>query len=116
MTELIVERRALIESFANELPLLKEVIGIFLADCPGRLKALQNAVTARDSTQITHGSHAVRGSVCIFGAKAAVEAAQKLESMARQGKVDGLDEAYSELERELALVSFALEELAKGAS
>jgi len=112
MTEAAVERKALLESLDNDTELLKEVIGIFLADCPGKLEELRMAVTARNSSQIATVSHALRGSVGTFGAGAAVEAAQELESLGRQGKIEGLDEAFSVLERELALVTSALEQMA----
>jgi hypothetical protein len=45
--------------------------------------------------------------------KTAVEAAQKLESLGRQGEVEGVDEAFSVLEHEMVLVTSALQEIAK---
>lgn len=116
MTDLVVERKALLECLDNDPQLLKEVIGIFMADCPEKLAELRAAVTARNSNQIASGSHALRGSVSVFGAKTAVEAAQKLESLGRQGKVEDVDEAFSALERAIALVTSALEQIAKDAS
>ena len=50
-----------------------------------------------------------------FGAQKAVEVAQKLESMGRQGQLQGAAEAFSVLEREMALVTSALAEIAKEA-
>jgi HPt (histidine-containing phosphotransfer) domain-containing protein len=79
---------------SNDPQLLKEVIGIFFADCPEKLAELRTAVRARNSSQIASGSHALRGSVSTFGAKTAIEAAQKLESMGRQGQVKGVNEAF----------------------
>jgi two-component system sensor histidine kinase/response regulator len=114
MIDLVFERKALLESLDNDTQLLKEVIAVFLADCPGKLMELRTAVTARDSNQIASGSHALRGSVGTFGAKSAVEAAQNLEFMGRQGKVEGAEEAFSVLEREMALVTSALDQIAKG--
>ena len=115
MTKLVVERKALLESFENDTRLLEEVVGIFLADCPGMLALIQAGVAAREPNQVMNASHALKGSVSIFGAKSAVEAAQNLESMARQGKLEGVAEAFSVLEREIALVTSVLEEIAKGA-
>jgi len=50
-----------------------------------------------------------------LGAKSAADAAQHLVSMGREGKQEGLDEAFVLLEREMALVTSALEEIAKEA-
>jgi two-component system sensor histidine kinase/response regulator len=113
MIDMVVEREGLLESLDNNTQLLKEVIGVFLADCPGKLAELRTAVTTRNSNQIASGSHALRGSVGIFGATSAVQAAQNLEFMAAQGKVEGVGEAFFVLERELALVTSALDQIAK---
>jgi HPt (histidine-containing phosphotransfer) domain-containing protein len=115
MAELVVEEKALLETLENDAQLLKEVIGIFLEDSPGKLAELRTAVTARNSNQIAIGSHSLRGSISVFGCKAAVEAARNLESIGRQGKVECADEAFSVLEREMALVTLALHQISKNA-
>ena len=113
MTEPAMERKALLEYLDNDPKLLKEVVGIFLADCPGRIAELRTAVAAHDPNQIARASHALLGSVATFGAKTAVETARKLESIGRLGKVEGVDEVFYALEREFALVTSFLEKVAK---
>jgi len=113
MTPLVVERQTLLESMENDAEFLKTVIGIFLSDCPGMVAGIRTAVAARDPAQIMSTSHALKGSVSFFGAKSAVEAARILESMGKQEKLEGVDEALGVLEQEMALVSFALESIAK---
>jgi two-component system sensor histidine kinase/response regulator len=115
MTELVLERKVLLESMENDAEFLKTVIGIFLTDCPGMLAKIRAAVAARDPTQVMSAAHELKGSVNLFGAKAAVEAAGILESMGKQANLEGVEEALSVLEREMALVLFALEEIAKEA-
>jgi HPt (histidine-containing phosphotransfer) domain-containing protein len=115
MTRVVVEKTALLETLDNDPQLLREVIGIFLADCPGKLAELRAAITAGDPERIANSSHSLRGSVATFGAQKAVEVAQKLESMGRQGQLQGATEAFSVLEREMALVTSALAEIAKEA-
>lgn len=110
---MMIGEKALLESLDNDTQLLKEVIGVFLVNCPGRLKELKAAVTARNPDRIMSASHSLRGSVSTFGAEAAVEAARKLESMGQQGKVEGVDDAYAMLEHQLVLVRSALEEIVK---
>jgi HPt (histidine-containing phosphotransfer) domain-containing protein len=113
MTQLVVERKALLESMENDVEFLKTLIGIFLADCPRKLAAIRAGVVAHDPREVMKASHSLKGSVSVFGAKSAVDAAQKLESMGREGKQEGLGEAFALLEREMGLVTFALEEIAK---
>jgi HPt (histidine-containing phosphotransfer) domain-containing protein len=113
--ELFMIGSALLDSLGNDTQLLREVIGVFLADCPARLKELKAAITARNPEQIIRASHSLRGSASTFGAEAVVEAARQLESMGQQGKLEGVDDAFATLERELALVRKALEEIAKNA-
>jgi two-component system, sensor histidine kinase and response regulator len=113
MTQLIVERKALLESMENDVEFLKRLIGIFLADCPGKLAAIRAGVVAYDPHAVMEATHSLKGSVTVFGARSAVDAAQTLESMGREGKQEGLGEAFALLEREMALVTSALEEIAK---
>ena len=115
MTQLVVEKKALLESMENDGEFLKTLIGIFLADCPGKLAAIQAAVVAHDLREIMNTSHSLKGSVSVFGAKSAADAAQNLEDMGREGKHEGFGEAFALLKREMALVSFSLEEIAKEA-
>lgn len=115
MTEVIMREKALLESLDNDTRLLEEVIGVFLFECPGKLKELKAAVTARNPERIMNASHSLRGAVSTFGAEAAVEAARKLESMGRQGKVEEADDALAMLEHQLVLVRSALEEIARNA-
>jgi HPt (histidine-containing phosphotransfer) domain-containing protein len=109
MVKLVLEREALLETFENDVQLLAEIIRVFLEDTPGRLANLRAAVIGRDSNQIANGSHSLRGSLSMFGAKAAVEAVQRLEYMGRQREVEFVDEAFSAFEREMSLVTSALD-------
>jgi two-component system, sensor histidine kinase and response regulator len=111
----VVDKKALLDTLDNDAQLLKEVINLFLSDCPEKMAELRTAVGAHNSNQIAIVSHALRGSVSTFGAKNAVEAAQNLESMGRQGKVEGVEEAFSALEREISLVTSDLDQIAKDA-
>ena len=113
MTQLVVERKAVLESLENDTHLLKEIVGIFLADSAAMLLAVRTAVTAGAPIELMKAAHALKGSVSVFGAKAAIAAAQTLESMGRAGKTDGSIEALAVLEREMTLVILALQQIAQ---
>jgi len=112
MTQPVVEKKALLESLENDTEFLKTLIGIFLADCPMKLAAIRVGVVGRDPEKVMKASHSLRGAVSVFGAKSAVDAAQNLESMGREGKQEELGQAFALLEQEMALVTQALEAIA----
>jgi two-component system, sensor histidine kinase and response regulator len=116
MAQLVVERKALLEYLGDDTQLLQEVIGIFLADSPGMLAAIRSAVTAHSPIDIMKAAHALKGSLGVFGAENAVATAQKLESMGRDGNIDGSVDTLSILEREMLLVTSALDEIAKASA
>ena len=113
MTQPVVEKAALLESTENDAEFLKAVIQIFLNSCPGTLEEIRGGVAACDSTRVMSASHALRGSISFFGAKIAVEAVRALEFMGKQGNLEGANEALRVLEREIAVVMTALDEIAK---
>jgi HPt (histidine-containing phosphotransfer) domain-containing protein len=76
------------------------------------MSEIRVAVAARDAARVMSASHALKGSVSVFGVERAVEAARILESMGRKEELAGVNEALYGLEREMALVLFALEEIA----
>jgi HPt (histidine-containing phosphotransfer) domain-containing protein len=113
MIQPVVDRKTLLESVENDAEFLTTVIGIFLTECPEILAQIRSGAAACDPIQIMNASHALRGSVSVFGAKDAVAAARILESMGRHKKLEGVTEAICILEREIALVSSALADIAK---
>ena len=91
--------------------LLRELVGIFLDNCPKRLSELREALGRRDCQALQRMAHTIKGELGSFGAKAAVEAALRLETMARAGDLTdaevacaALDEAMHHLQP--ALVAF----------
>jgi two-component system sensor histidine kinase/response regulator len=111
MTQLVVERKALLESMENDAKFLNTLIGIFLADCPGRLAAIRAGVVARDPREIMNASHNLKGTVSVFGAKRAMDATLSLECIVREWKLEELDKALARLEKEIALLMLALKEI-----
>jgi HPt (histidine-containing phosphotransfer) domain-containing protein len=60
MTQLLVDRKVLLERLENDAEYLKTLIGIFLADCPAKLAAIRAAVVARDASQVMKASHSLK--------------------------------------------------------
>jgi HPt (histidine-containing phosphotransfer) domain-containing protein len=86
---------------------------IFLEDCPARLSAIQAGVERRDAPALLEAAHALRGSVANFGATRAVEAAMKLELMAKAGDLTGAPAALADLQQAMAAFAGELDTLTK---
>ncbi len=94
-------REVLLARVGGSAKLLRELIEIFLADCPKMLKDVSKALARGDTASAMTATHTLRGSVGTFAAQAALKAAQKVEARARAGKLDSAREAFAELETEV---------------
>jgi HPt (histidine-containing phosphotransfer) domain-containing protein len=72
MTQIVLDQKALLESMENDVEFLKTLIGIFLADCPGKLAAIRAGVVARDPREVMEASHSLKGSVSVFWVRRAL--------------------------------------------
>ena len=78
--------------------LVKSLTKSFLADAPKRLAAIRAALAAKNAAKLDTAAHALKGSVAIFGAQAAVTAAKNLEAMGRSRNLSGADAQFHALE------------------
>jgi CheY-like chemotaxis protein len=81
--------------------LLREVIGLFLEDCPKLLAAVGDAVRRGDTEAVYRASHTLKGSVGNFDAHAAMQIAQRLEARAREGNLEAATTIFAALEIEI---------------
>ncbi|MCD4676859.1 MAG: Hpt domain-containing protein [Desulfobacula sp.] len=80
---------------------LKELLGIFKADCPGRLTEMSRAIKEKDFKVLKETAHALRGRVGNLGLTSLYELLYKLEKMGRAENIDGTDEVLKEVEKEI---------------
>jgi two-component system sensor histidine kinase/response regulator len=107
----LIDKTALLERFEGDGDLLREIVGLFLEECPRRLADMRDALGRGDSDALQQAAHSIKGSVGNFNAEAAVEAALQLEMMSQAGDMARLDEACAALERELSRLTTALANL-----
>jgi CheY-like chemotaxis protein len=112
----MLDTSALLDRCAGDRVLLGELATIFVGDCPARLEAVRVAVERRDAAALGSAAHALRGSAGYFGAREVIEAAQRLETMARGGDLTGVTEVWTELERAMARLTGELALLAPEAA
>jgi HPt (histidine-containing phosphotransfer) domain-containing protein len=100
----IIDRSVLDEIRALGGPgddLLSEVIGVFLAEGPGQVRSVTEALAARDAAAIQRAAHRLKGSALGVGARQLADLAGAVEVAARAVDVEraisagtGLDAAF----------------------
>jgi PAS domain S-box-containing protein len=106
--EPVFDRAALLARVDNDQELLREIVGLFLAEAPELLQTVRQSIECRDTALLERSAHALKGSVGNFGAKSAHEIALKLETMGRAGDLSGAQEMLGELEVKISRLKSAL--------
>jgi CheY-like chemotaxis protein/HPt (histidine-containing phosphotransfer) domain-containing protein len=103
------DRQVAIERVGGDEDLFCELVTIFLADSPKSLAKVHRAVSCGDAKAITQAAHAMKGSLGVFAADDALNAAKTVEALARSGDLQGVQEATASLSMEVQRLSSALE-------
>jgi len=74
----------------------------FLRDTPKRIAGIQKALQAKNAQALASLAHALKGSVSIFDAEAALDFSQKLQDLGRANDFSGTAELYGQLKEEIA--------------
>jgi CheY-like chemotaxis protein len=88
--------------------LLRGVVTVFLDECPRMMAGVRQAVAGRDVAGLKRAAHTLKGAVGIVGARAAAEAARRLESLGREGNLSQAEDAYHDLEEAIGRLEPAL--------
>ncbi|HYL68737.1 MAG TPA: ATP-binding protein [Candidatus Limnocylindria bacterium] len=92
----------LLARFSGNRKLLRTLVETFRNDCPRMMARIRSALGSRDMKALADAAHGLKGSVGNFGPSAAQETARKIETTARQGKLEGAWEIYATLEDDIA--------------
>ncbi len=103
-----VNRSEALARVGDDLELLAQVAGLFLDEYPKQMTDLRAAVARGDCVVMQRLAHTIRGSVGVFGARGACEAAQRLETMAKQRDATNAPQACDALEVAVAQLKPAL--------
>ena len=105
-----VDREALMMRVAGDEGLFREIVELFLADCPIRVAAIEAAVARRNPEEIRVAAHALKGSAGNLSATRLTAAARVLEALGAEGQVEGTGTALHNLTVEARVVSDVLRE------
>lgn len=108
----IIDEAEVLALVDGDRELLAEMARLFVTDCAALLAQVRRAVVQRDRLALEHAAHTLKGSVGTFAAKAAYQAADRIETLCSTGALADVDAAYQVLEREIARLRPLLEKLA----
>jgi PAS domain S-box-containing protein len=107
----VIDQAALLAGVNGDRRLLRELVRLFLADCPQGLAKIKRAIRRGDAGALGRAAHTLKGSVGNFATKNVFAAAQRLEIMGREGDLDNAGGALTTLESELRHLTEELRKL-----
>ncbi len=105
-----LDREAALERVGGDMELLREIAALFLKEGVRAAADLRAVVERRDSAGIERAAHSLKGSVAIFGAGPAFQAAWELEKQGRGGDLSQVDAKLRNFESSLARLCSELRE------
>jgi PAS domain S-box-containing protein len=104
-----VDRVAFLERLGGDAALARDVIRLFLEDCPRRLVDIKAAVDQRDAERLRTSAHALKGAAANLSAGGLFQAAGILERIGAEGKLDAAPAAWRALSAEASHTMDALD-------
>ena len=91
----------LMKNVDGDSDLVLTLARVFADSSLGQLAEISGAIARGDTEALARGAHSLKGSVGNFGARAAVDAAVQLESIAKNGNLSIAGAAFATLEKEV---------------
>lgn len=98
MSEEIIDIKDVLERVQDDKELLVELFDIYQEDFIIKRKALGEAIAAHDIAKIKEIAHSMKGSSGNISAKPLHAACLKIESLAKEGKTDGMQEVATAID------------------
>jgi CheY-like chemotaxis protein len=86
----------------------REMAALFLNESTKLLAEIRGAMTRGDATALRRAAHTLKGSAAVFAAEPATAASLRLETIAKEDKLNEAEAACAELEREIQRLRLAL--------
>ena len=110
--DFILDADYVLDRVDGDVALLQELVTMFLEDCPRMMAEIEAAVGRGDGGAVSRAAHALKGSIGNFVSGGPFEAAQRLETLGREGDLSDLGEAWIALRNAVARFQPALTALA----
>jgi signal transduction histidine kinase/CheY-like chemotaxis protein len=109
--EQVFDHVAALARTGGNMPLLRQMIDLVLADCPTLLAQIRTAVAAEDYIALERTAHRLKGSAANLSASRVVAVAQRLEHMGHETNIADADVVFIELEGEILHLENAMKSL-----
>ncbi len=106
----ILDRGEALEHVGGDLELLRELIDVFLQECPRMMEEARDALRTADILKLKRAAHSIKGAAGILGGKMVFETALRLETIARQGDLSQAEPAWKALRQAVEQLQDALTE------
>ncbi len=106
----VFNKDEILKKFDGDEEFLAELIEIFINDIPEQLSVIQKAINNCNSNDLEKSAHKLKGAVANFEEKVTFQAALQLEMMGRENKLDGVEDAYDTLIKEVEYLTNSLKE------
>lgn len=88
--------------------ILEKIIGLYLSNSNNLLEELEKSVRMKDSMQLRSAAHSLKSSSANLGADILAGLCQKMETMGKEGNLQGSDETFETLKMEYEAACNAL--------
>ena len=92
-----IDRLALLARLGGDEELMRDVVRLFLEDCPGRLVRIRAAIDGRDAPRLKAEAHALKGAAANMSASVVVDAARALEQMGADNDFGTVEPVWRQL-------------------
>jgi two-component system, sensor histidine kinase and response regulator len=106
----VFDEQAALAYTGGDRRLLGEVIAMFQADVPPRLRQIRRALRQRDGAALREAAHALKGALAVVGSTGGRDAAAQLERAGRSGKLDVAEATLGVLRQQLTLLDKAFKD------
>jgi len=86
----------------GDADLLKEIVNLFLDDCPRMMNDLREAIVAQDAAGVKRLAHTLKNSLGYFHVQDAYDKAYQLETMGGEAQLSGALEAFERFAADIA--------------
>jgi signal transduction histidine kinase/CheY-like chemotaxis protein len=94
----VFDRAAALKRVGGDVGLLNELAGVCVEEAPGLMERIRAAIAEKDGPKLRFAAHALKGSIGVFSADAAHEAAWRMEQVGRDQNWTDADAAWAALE------------------